>query len=120
MGRGVRGFILSAIAVLALAVTSWAAHRDTTPWSVTNTATIGSNTIRPGEYQIRTEEGSNQLEVLKDGNVVATVPCRWIHLDQKSEYSEILMNSNNVEEIQFAGKTEAVKIDSGQSPTEQQ
>ncbi|MFZ0039008.1 MAG: hypothetical protein WAK91_16400 [Candidatus Acidiferrales bacterium] len=120
MDRGVRSFILSAVVVLALAVPSWAAHKDSTQWTVTDTATIGSSTITPGDYQIRAEEGGNQLEVLKAGNVVATVPCHWVHLNQKAEYTEVLIESNNVSEIHFAGKTEAIKIDSGMEPQKQQ
>jgi hypothetical protein len=116
MSRGVRSCIFSAVAVLALAVPSWAAHRDTTQWTVIDTSTIGSSTIRPGEYQIRAEEGANQLEVVKEGNVVATVPCHWIHLDQKPEYTEVVINSNSVDEVHFAGRTEAIKIDSGITP----
>ena len=110
--------MISAIAVLALASTSWAAHRDTTQWTVNDTSTIGSSTIRPGEYQIRAEEGANQLDVVKEGTVVATVPCHWIHLDQKSEFTEVMTNSNNVSEIHFAGRTEAIKIDSGMAPAQ--
>ena len=118
MSRSVCNLIFSAIAVLALAATSWAAHRDTTQWTVTDTSTIGSSTVRPGEYQIRAEEGANQLEVVKEGNVVATVPCHWIHLDQKPEYTEVVINSNSVDEVHFAGRTEAIKIDSGIAPAQ--
>jgi hypothetical protein len=115
MGRGVRSCIFSVLAVVTLAVPSWAAHRDTITWTVTDTATIGSNTLPAGEYQIRADEGANQLEVLRNGSVVATVPCRWIQLDKKSQDSEVITNSNSVEEVHFSGRTEAVKIDSGQA-----
>ncbi|MGC1684668.1 MAG: hypothetical protein WA734_03540 [Candidatus Acidiferrales bacterium] len=118
MSRSVCNFMISAIAVLALAATSWAAHRDSTQWTVTDTSTIGPSTIRPGEYQIRAEEGANQLEVVKEGTVVATVPCHWIHLDQKPESTEVMTTSNAVNEVQFAGRTEAIKIDSGMAPAQ--
>jgi hypothetical protein len=113
MSSGVIRFGLAVAAVAALTIPSWASgHRDSTPWTVTQTATIGSTSVEPGDYQIHAQEQGNQLEVVKGTQVVATVPCHWVHLNQKASQSEILMTSNNVQEIEFSGRTEAVKIDS--------
>jgi hypothetical protein len=46
------------------------------------------------------------------------VPCHWIHLDQKPAYTEVVINSNSVDEVHFAGRTEAIKIDSGIAPAQ--
>jgi len=113
MSGGVRKFVLTAMAVAVLTIPAWAAgHKDSTSWSVTETATIGSTSIQPGDYQIRAQEDGNQLEVVKGAQVIATVPCHWVHLNEKASQSEILMTSNNVQEVHFSGRTEAVKIDS--------
>ena len=63
-----------------------------------------------GNYQLRAEEGQSNLEIIHDGKVVATVPCSWMQLPSKAEYSEVQSNANQVTQVQFSGRTEAIQF----------
>ena len=103
---------LVAVAGLALATSAWAAHLDTTTFTATQPTTFGTKTLDPGDYELRAQESGNQLEVLRDGKVVAQVPVRWVTLPQKSSDSEVTTNNNVVQQVQFSGRTEAVQLQS--------
>lgn len=115
MGVSMRGFVFGAIAVAALAVPAWAAHKDSATLTFSDPTTIGSKTLTPGNYEIRAEENTNQLEVYQDGKLLTEVPCHWYQLGAKANDTEVLIDGNAVQEVHFAGRTDAVKIQSGSS-----
>ena len=118
MGLSVRGFVLCAIATTALALPVWAAHKDSTTWTVSDPTTIGSKTLTPGNYEIRAEENSNQLQVYQGAKLIVEVPCHWYQLSAKARDTEVLVDGSAVREVHFAGRTDAVKIQSGSSNSE--
>lgn len=105
---------LGVVSVLILAMPVWAAksssHKDSTDYDVTRVTMIGNTQLQPGHYTIKATESENQLDILENGKVVATVPCHWVKLPEKAGQSEIETNNNRVDEVEFQGRAEAAKI----------
>jgi hypothetical protein len=82
-----------------------------------------------GEYEVKWEgDGPNvELNILRDGKLVATVPARTVELQQKDPQDSVLMKKNSdgtesVFEIHFSGKRyafavggEQAQVDAGES-----
>jgi len=101
---------LAALAVVAFAIPVWA-HSESTPLTLSQPATIGTISLQPGQYTLSADTDMNQVMVKRDGKVIATVPGKEVTLNRKPEYSAVLFNNRQIQEIQFEGKTEAVKVD---------
>lgn len=105
---------LGVVAILILAMPLWAGKNTPRIYSAhfeaSRVTMIGTTELQPGNYTFQVKEAQNQLDVIKDGKVIATVPCQWIQLPKKAVGSEIQSDENRVTEIDFAGRTEAVKI----------
>jgi hypothetical protein len=107
-------FLGAVAAIVVLTAPLWAAstssHKDSTSFDVDQATTVGSTQLQPGRYTFEAREDQSQLNVLENGKVIATVPCRWVQLQKKANDSEILSNNNQVNEIKFGGRTEAVQV----------
>lgn len=103
-------------AVLLVALPIWARPKaertDTATWNSSQSITIGNAQIKPGDYTFRAEESGKTLEVVRDGKVVAQVPCHWIELSKKADNTEISTDANKIVQIEFAGRTEAIRLGS--------
>jgi hypothetical protein len=99
---------LGSFAVLLAALPISAAHMYTIEWNVSQPTTIGNMEVKPGEYELKVEEGQSQLEVVSHGKMVAQVPCHWIQLPSKAAASQVEVDSNRVIGIEFGGKTAAL------------
>jgi len=73
--------------------------------------TIGTTQVKPGQYELRAEEGKSELQLLQHNKVIATVPVHWTTLPTKPRDSQIATDSGKVTQVQFAGRTEAAQID---------
>ncbi len=107
-------FFGAVVAAVILTAPVWAAsassHKDSARFDAAEATTIGNTQLQPGHYTFEAREDQSRLNVLKDGKVVATVPCHWVQLQKKPSASEILSNKNQVNEIRFGGRTEAVQV----------
>ena len=101
---------LAAFAFSLITVPVWGAHTDSIPWVAIEPTTIGSAHVMPGHYQLTAEEGQSELQVISGGKVIATVPCHWTHLTNKAADSEVQTNNNEVTQVRFAGRTEAIQF----------
>jgi|SRR5580692_4856310 hypothetical protein len=101
--------IVTALAVLALATPLWARPKSV-DFKATEPTSIGTTQLSPGEYELRAKDKETQVDVLRDGKVVAEVPCHWVQLDKKPDQSEVLLNSNRVTELDFGGSTQAARF----------
>ena len=101
---------LAAFAFSLITLPVWGAHTDSIPWGPTEPTTIGSAHVMPGHYQLTAEEGQSELQVISGGKVIATVPCHWTHLTNKAADSEVQTNNNEVTQVRFAGRTEAIQF----------
>jgi hypothetical protein len=102
---------LAAILMFGLSLPLWA-RTNSVPLEVDHTLTIGNQQLSPGSYNLKANDGDNQLRIVRngDGKTVATVPCEWIDLSQKARQSEVLMQEDRIVQIDFDGKTKAVEI----------
>ena len=87
-----------------------AAHTDSIPFETTQPTTIGTTQLNPGNYELRAQEGQFELQVIRDGKVIATVPCQWTQLTNKAADSEVILSNNQVTGVQFAGHTESIQF----------
>ncbi len=102
---------LTVIAVVLFAAVAWGSTRtDSTHYDVTQTMEIGHTQLKPGHYTLKANESQDQLRVMHDGKLVATVPCHWIKLHQKANNSEIFSNKSRVTRVEFQGREEAVRV----------
>lgn len=105
-----RSIYLTVLAFAFVTLPVWAAHTDSMVWEPTQAITIGTTQVQPGHYELRAEEGQSNLQVIKDGKVIASVPCNWMQLPNKAEYSEVQSNGNQVTQVEFGGRTEAIQF----------
>ena len=100
---------LAAVAVLILSLPMWA-RTDSAQLVIVHPVTIGTQQLEPGTYDLKANEGENQISVVRsdNGKTVASVPCQWVQLAQKPRQTEVLFNADRVVEIDFAGKTKGV------------
>ena len=115
-----------ALAVFVLAAPVWA-HTDTAQLTLTEPTTIGGTQLKAGDYNLEVKPNGTQLKVVNTATnkTVAEVPCQWIQLQQKPDTTQVLVNNNQVTEIDFGGKTQAVKFSTtsaaeNQSPSQTQ
>ncbi|MGE5327058.1 MAG: hypothetical protein ACM3NO_08455 [Deltaproteobacteria bacterium] len=105
---------LGVLAVLAMAMPVWAgrssSRTDSTPYDTMQTVTIGKTQLKPGHYTLKAKESQDELRVLQNGKLLATVPCHWVKLAKKPDNSEIVSNKNKVTRVEFEGRAEALKL----------
>ena len=101
---------LAVLAFSFVALPVWAAHMDSLSWEPTQAARIGSTQVMPGQYELRAEEGQPNVEVMHNGKVLATVPCNWVKLPKKADNSEVQTNNNQVTQVDFSGRSEAIQF----------
>jgi hypothetical protein len=105
-----RGKYFAAFALSLISMPVWAAHSDSMSWELHETTTIGIAQVKTGNYLFRAEEGQSELQIIQDGKVIAKVPCSWTHLTKKAPESEIEILNNQMIQVQFAGRREAIQF----------
>jgi len=100
---------LSLVAFLALPV--WA-HTDSAQLTVMNPTTIAGKQLKPGNYRLEVQPDQTHLKVVNTETykTVAEVPCHWINLKNAPINTEVELNKNKVTEIDFSGRTQAVRV----------
>lgn len=101
---------LAALAVAAVAIPVWG-RTESAPLTLSQPATIGTVSLKPGLYTLTADTDMNEVMIKRDGKVIATVPAKGVTLNRKPEYTAVVFNNRQIQEIQFEGKTEAIKVD---------
>ncbi|HEX4003777.1 MAG TPA: hypothetical protein VHX36_14090 [Candidatus Acidoferrales bacterium] len=102
---------LGGLAVLFLALPVWAGPKTlTAEWEASQPTTIGNTQIKPGTYKVEAHPDQNTLDILSGGKVIAQASCHWIQLPQKASETEVETNNNQITQVEFAGKTEAIRV----------
>jgi len=99
---------LLGLSLLLAAAPVWAAHTNSVSWTVYKDTSLGTTEIKPGNYELRVEDGQAQLDVFSHGKMIAQVPCHWIQLPSKAAASQVEVDDNKVTQIEFGGKTAAL------------
>jgi|SRR5580704_6218714 hypothetical protein len=102
-------YLLAGLGVAILSLPALA-HTESTGMNLTETTTIGSTQLNPGDYEFKLKDGASKVEVEQNGHVVAEVPCQRIQLSRKSLNSQVVITENKITEIDFSGKTEALQF----------
>ncbi|MGC1291814.1 MAG: hypothetical protein WA855_11085 [Candidatus Acidiferrales bacterium] len=100
---------LAILAVLALSAPVFARSMSE-PLDLNQPATIGSTTLQPGHYEFKADLNSNQVQVERNGRLVATIEGKEVTLNKKAPYGAVVMDGRRIHEIQFGGKIEAIEI----------
>jgi len=87
-----------------------AAHTNSALWEPAQPMTIGDIQVDPGKYQLKIDEDLTDLQVIQGGKVIATVLCYWADLPQKAADTEVKVNNNRVTEVQFKGRSAAIRF----------
>lgn len=98
-------------ALLALATPVWA-HTDSATIESNGNTSIAGTQLKAGEYQLKVQDNADHLQVTQNGKVIAQVPVKWVQLNNKAPQTEVNINANQIVEVDFAGKTQAVQIQS--------
>ncbi len=100
---------LIVLAMLALASPVFAKSFSQTI-DIRQPATIGEKSLTPGHYTFKANLSSDMVRVEHDGKIVATVHGKTVDLKNKAPYSALVFNRRRIQEIQFQGKMQAIKI----------
>jgi hypothetical protein len=106
--------LFGGLAILVFALAVWARPDKiyTAEWNTSQATMIGNTQIEPGTYQIEAHENQNTLDIVRGGKVIAQTPCTWIQLPKKARDTEVDTNHNQIVEVEFSGKTEAIRVGS--------
>jgi hypothetical protein len=115
------GFLRLAMFCFALTVAAscFAADAHKANFQVSESVQVNGTELAPGEYVAKwAGDGPDvQLNILRHGKSVATVPAKLVQLDQKasSDASEIRNGSSGrqLSNLQFAGKKYSLEIGAG-------
>lgn len=71
--------------------------------------TVDGKTLMPGNYEVLINGSKVSFEL--DGKIVATAPCSWKTISNKSMYdSTTLSATNTLQEMEFAGSNQALEV----------
>ncbi len=101
--------LLAGLGVVFLTLPVWA-HTNSTEVEINNPTVIAGTRLNPGDYEIKVKDGASQASIIQDDKEVAQVPCQWIQLPKKAENSEVIFSNDQITEIDFGGKTEALQF----------
>jgi hypothetical protein len=102
--------LLFASAVLTMAAPAWA-HTDTAMLTFDKSVHIGTTMLDPSSYKVRADENASQIEVERNGKVVAQIPCHWIQLNSKSPSDEAVIDNDSIQQIRFEGRAAAAQFE---------
>lgn len=111
MASSLTGIFLAAMALSLIALPVWAAHWDSFSWEIHEHTIIGNAQVEAGNYVFKAEENQSELQILQDRQVIARVPCHWTHLASKASSSLVKTLDNQIIQLQFAGRREAIRFD---------
>ena len=104
-------FAIAAVVALAVAAPVWA-HTDNVQITFNQKTDVAGTTLQPGSYEFRVTPTNPEVEIVntKDHKVVATVQGKWVNLNSKAPYTQVLSDRSQVQEIDLSGRTEAIRF----------
>lgn len=99
---------ISGLAMLTLAMPVWA-HTYKQSLPLDKSATIGSAELKAGDYQLTADDSKTELNILRNGKVVATVQGQWVKI-QKPQDSTVVSDGDKITQVQFGGSDQAFQL----------
>lgn len=100
---------LAVLAVLAFSAPVFA-RAMSQPLDLDQPARIGSTTLQAGHYDLKADLNSDQVRVMQNRKLVATVQGKIVTLGKKAPYGAVIFDGRRIQEIQFSGTVEAIDI----------
>lgn len=104
-------FFAAVCCMFALSTPVWASQLSASIY-LGHSTRVGTNELKPGNYHMSANESSGQVKWMRNDRLVAQVKGKWVTLNKKSQYTEMLSNNHVVQEVRFAGKRMAIKFSS--------
>lgn len=103
---------LTALSLLAFCALPVWAHTDSAQLTVLDATTIAGQQLKPGNYKLEVQPDQTQMKIVdtNTSKTVAEVPIHWIHVDKAPSSNQVILDHNNVTEVEFSGKTQAVRV----------
>jgi hypothetical protein len=99
---------IAGLAMLTLTMPAWA-HTYKQSLPLAKAATIGSAELKAGDYQLMADDSKAELNILRNGKVVATVQGEWVKI-QKPQDSTVVSDGNKITQVQFGGSDQAFQL----------
>jgi hypothetical protein len=106
-----------ALAALAIFVTTAAFASSKGSFYLTSPSTIGNIRLPAGEYSVEWTgtEPNLQLKIKREGKLMATVPTKWVRLQDASPYNAAVVDhaegKSELQQIRFLGKIQALEFE---------
>ncbi len=104
-------FCVPLLTAFAFVIPAWATHKLSTAISLDDSAKIGNTTLKPGKYRVVVNPKTSEVQIMQDGQVMASVKGKLVTLKQKSPYTAVVEDKNQIREIDFSGKLRAIRVD---------
>lgn len=102
-------YYLVALAILTLSLPA-RAHTYKKSLVFETNKTIQNAQLKPGSYVLVADDTKDELRILQNGKVVATVQGQWLKLPKKSEYSAIVSSGDTISRLLFSGSDRALQL----------
>jgi hypothetical protein len=99
---------IAGLAMLTLTIPVWA-HTYKQSLPLDKEATIGSAELKAGDYQLTADDSKTELNILRNGKVVATVQGQWVKI-QKPQDSTVVSDGDKITQVQFGGSNLAFQV----------
>jgi hypothetical protein len=103
--------IFPALAVVLLALPTFAGGTNSANYTATGPITVGTTQLKAGTYTFQVADGGNEVDILQKGKVVGKAACHWVKLPAKAAAAEVDTDAGKVTEVSFRGNEQAVQID---------
>jgi hypothetical protein len=100
---------LAGLAVLALTIPVWARTLKQTLVLSTN-KTIGTAQLKPGSYEFTADDTKMELNILRNGKIIATVQGQWVKTPQKSAISGLVTDQDKITQVLFQGSDQEFQL----------
>jgi len=100
---------LAGFAVLALTIPVWARTFKQTLVLSTN-KTIGNAQLKPGSYEFTADDTKMELNILRNGKIIATVQGQWVKTPQKTQASGLDSVQDKITQVRFHGSDQAFQL----------
>lgn len=98
--------MLPAVSSLALAKDSKGAVKSEI--TIANTVWLAGKELKAGQYSFAVD--GTKVTVSRDGKTIVEAPIQWQDGKDKSAYSAVVVEGNQVKEIRFSGQTRAAVV----------
>ena len=76
----------------------------------TSNTSIGSTELKPGSYDLSADDTKMELNILRNGKIIATVQGQWVKTPQKSAISGLVTDQDKITQVLFQGSDQEFQL----------